>query len=38
VSLKIAEGCVGCLALFDPNGELFEDRLLESYTSQVATA
>ena len=36
--LTTAEGCVGCLALLDPNGESPEDRLLEAYASRVAAA
>jgi hypothetical protein len=38
VPLATPEGWVGCLALFDPNGESPEDRLLEAYASRAAAA
>jgi hypothetical protein len=38
VPLATPDGWVGCLALFDPNGESPEDRLLEAYASRAAAA
>lgn len=38
VPLVSAESYLGCLALFDIDGESADDRLMESYASRVATA
>jgi hypothetical protein len=38
VPLATPDGWVGCLVLFDPNGESPEDRLLEAYASRAAVA
>jgi len=38
VPLNTADGCVGTLALLDPDGETPDDRLMEAYGSRAAAA
>ncbi len=38
VPLNTADGFVGTLALFDPDGETPDDRLMEAYGSRTAAA